>query len=178
MGQFRIQLSLTTRLNFSSAIWLVRRWSTTASSALRTSLLLKDALLLATVLRKLKATFNLDIFTELASYTYKPGEMHMNFITWPSEICTLKPFSVSVSRVTRNCSVTRAKDKILARHLGLYHTENPPKCPFWLVSRVPPEECSLNISPSDVAFTPVKNFRLLNMLSVDSLSRRIQFGLM
>ena len=149
-----------------------------ASSAFLISRCLKSLLLLATIERKENAVLSLNRSTLLASNRYNPGRKRMNFITCSSEICTENAFSISVSRVTRYFSLTRARDKMLAKQFGLYHTWKLPNRPFWSESRMPPEVCIRNNSPSVVVATSVNNFLLRKICSVDSLSRRIQLGLM
>src|SRR5210317_2190555 len=164
-------------MNLSFAMWFVRLWSTTASSAFLTSLALNIPLLWSTVDKNLNALLSLDIHMLLASSAYNLSETRPNFNTCPSEMCTTNALSTHESIVTRKSFVIRANDKMFARLVLLNQTSIDPKFAFVLVSSEPPLECILNISPSVVSLTFVTSFSLQNRCSLDSLSKRIQFGL-
>src|SRR5210317_2023112 len=160
-------------MNFSLAIWFVRLWSTTASSAFLTSLALNIPLLWSTVDKKLNALLSLDIHMLIASRAYNLSETRLNFSTCPSEMCTTNALSTHESIVTRNLSVMRASDKMLARLFLQNQTSMEPKLAFRQVSRDPPFECILNTSPSVVSLTSDTSSSLQNKCSLDSLSKRI-----
>src|SRR5210317_739406 len=176
-GQFRIRSFLTTLRNLSFAMWFVLLCRTIDSSAFLTSLALNMPLFESTVDRKLNALLSLDTLMLLASSAYNLSETRLNFNTCPSDMCTINAFSTHESIVTRKSFVMRASDKMFARLVLQNQTSMDPKFAFVLVSREPPLECILNISPSVVCRTFDTNFSLQNRCSIDSLSKRIQSGL-
>ena len=177
-GIFLIQLFWTTQRNLSLDTWFNFWCRLTASSAFRTSRALNILLFPSTVVRKEKANLSLWRSTVLVSKRYNPEATCLNRIVCFSEMCTTKALVAEESIVTRNLSVTRAKDRTFARHWGLYHTQKSPKRPCCVVLMVPPDVCRRNVSPLVLCWMSVNRSGLQKMWSVDSLSKRTHEGLM